>query len=284
MVGAAGLSPDPGAAGLSPDPGAADQVTAAPRRVVSMNLCTDQLAMLVAGKGQILSISDLSRDPRSSAMVDAAAAYPTHHGRAEEIYLMQPDLVIAGSFTARASVDMLRRLGIPVAVFDPADSLTDVADRLQQMGEVLHRQDRAETLIAQFEARLAAFQTEIASHPRAAIYHANGYTAGDKTLASQILTTAGLANIAGEVGFSDAGFLPLEVLAMAQPDTVITSRPYPGGSRSEEIMEHPVIETLRRARPEAAMTDRDWVCGTPYVLRAIDDMVDLRRDLQGAAR
>ena len=65
------------AAALAAAPAHAD----APRRVVSMNLCTDQLAMLVAGEGQLLSVSPLSADPRGSAMADVAAGYPLNHGR-----------------------------------------------------------------------------------------------------------------------------------------------------------------------------------------------------------
>ena len=271
-----------GAVFLSPGVGGAADASAAPKRVVSMNLCTDQLAMLIAGEGQLLSVSDLASDPRSSSMTEAARDYPANHGRAEEIYLMQPDLVLAGSFTARASVDMLTRLGITVEIFEPGYSLGDVSDRMLQMGEALGRQEHARELVADFEAQLADFRSEIRHNPRAAIYHANGYTAGDKTLAGEILTTAGFENIAAEAGFSAAGFLPLEVLAMAQPDTVISSSPYPGGSRSEEIMDHPVIDALRRSRPEASLTDHDWVCGTPFVLRAIQGMVELRREIEEA--
>lgn len=247
-----------------------------------MNLCTDQLAMLVAGEEQLLSVSYLASDPRSSAMVEQAETYRTNYGLAEEIYLMQPDLVIAGSFSTRATVEMLRRLDIPVVVFDPTYSLDDVRARLSQMGEVLNQQDRAEQLIEDFDARLDTYRAEITWRPRAALYYANGYTSGDKTLAGQILNIAGLDNIAAEEGFSAGGIIPLEVLAMAQPDTVVTSRPYPGASRSEEIKGHPVIVALRRTRPEASLTDSDWVCGTPFVLRAIDDMVTLRTEMQGA--
>ncbi|MFC6760354.1 ABC transporter substrate-binding protein [Sulfitobacter porphyrae] len=183
----------------------AGALAGAPSRVVSMNLCTDQLAMLVAGDGQLHSVSYLASDPRGSAMAEQAAAYVTNHGLAEEIYLMQPDLVIAGSFSTRATVDMLTRLGIPVVRFDPAYALEDVRARLLQMGEVLGRQDRAADLVAAFDARLAAYQAEVTTRPRAALYYANGYTSGDKTLAGQILVTAGLANIAAEEGFSAGG-------------------------------------------------------------------------------
>jgi iron complex transport system substrate-binding protein len=35
----------------------------APGRVVSMNLCTDQLALMLAREGQLISVSDIARDP-----------------------------------------------------------------------------------------------------------------------------------------------------------------------------------------------------------------------------
>lgn len=263
------------AVGLFCSPALAD----APRRVVSINLCTDQLAMMLAAEGQLLSVSHLALDPRSSAMVEQASAYTTNHGLAEEIYLLQPDLVLIGSFSGRATVDMLKRLGLPVASFDPAYSLDDIADRITQMGAALGRQDAAAQMVADYRAGLAAFQAEVAHQPRAALYTANGYTSGDRTLAGQILLTAGFANIATEAGFSDAGFMPLEVLAMKAPAAVITSHPYPGASRSEEIMDHPVVQSLRKTSANGSFSDQDWVCGTPFVLRAIGAMADLRKGM-----
>ena len=251
-----------------------------PVRVVSMNLCTDQLAMLLADEGQLISVSRIASDPRSSAMVEQAARYRSNSGQAEEIFLMQPDLVLAGSFTARASVNMLERLDIPVVKFKPADGLDEVRARIIEMGTALGHPERAEALAADFDIRLAEYTQEVRERPRAALYYANGYTSGDKTLAGQILTAAGFDNITAEVGFNNFGSIPLEVLAMTQPDTVVTSRPYPGGSRSEEIMDHPVVEALRSTRPDASLTDSDWVCGTPFVLEAIADMATLRKQVQ----
>lgn len=255
--------------------GAAD----APRRVVSINLCTDQLAMLVAGEGQLLSVSHLAYDRRSSAMADQAAQYVRNHGLAEEIYLMQPDLVLANRYTSPATTAMLERLGIDVVYFDITTSLEEVRDNLARMGEVLDRGARARQLIAAFDRDLARLRDEVAQRPRAALYYANGYTLGDRTLAGQILLAAGFRNVADETWIADSGIMPLEMLALAQPDAVISSRPYPGGSRAEEIMFHPVIDALREVRGGAAVSDRDWICGTPFVLRAIADMADLRRDI-----
>jgi len=258
-------------------PGVAEN---APRRVVSMNLCTDQLAMLLADEGQLISVSDLAHDPRSSAMVTEAAAYPVNNGLAEEIYLMQPDLVLAGRYSQLATVDMLRRLDIRVEQFDPATSLDQVTERMTRMGGLLGREDIAADQITRFDQRLASFRDGIAPRPRAALYFANGYTSGDQTLAGDILTAAGLINIAAELGLVSGGVIPLETLAMAEPDTVVTGQPYPGASRSEEILSHPVVGALQAGRPSTSMNAQDWLCGTPYVLRAIGQMAELRRDVQ----
>jgi len=252
-----------------------------PMRVVSMNLCTDQLAMLVADEGQLLSVSRLAQDPEGSAMAEQAQTYLPNSGFAEEIYLMQPDLVIAGSFSTPATTAMLQRLGVPVVVFDYASSLSDIRDRLFQMGEVLGHQHRAAKIVADFDAQLAALQAEITTRPKAALYYANGYTSGDSTLAGQILIAAGFDNIATEAGLPYGGNMPLEVLALMQPDAIITSSPSATTSRAEDILTHPVVDTLRQKTGTGWSSDRDWACGTPFVLNAIADTAALRRQLEG---
>lgn len=262
--------------------GAAALADTAPRRVVSMNLCADQLAMLVADPAQILSLSYLSTDPRSSAMYKQAATFPQNSGLAEDIYLLEPDLVLAGRFTGVATVNMLKRLGKRVEVFMPAYSLEDVRDRVLQMGRVLGREAQAAELVARFDKELSALRSDVKQRPLAALYYANGYTTGDQTLAGQILLAAGFENATTRAGQMRAGNLPLEVLVMMQPDTVVTGAKYPGQSRSEAILDHPVIRALQSDRHTGTVADSDWLCGTPYVLNAISQLVDLRRRVEGS--
>lgn len=253
---------------------------AAPGRVVSINLCTDQLAMLIAAPGQLHSVSHLAADPRGSAMVQQARRLVLNRGLAEEIYLMDPDLVVAGQFTHRATVEMLQRLGIPVAIFAPASSLADVRTLLVEMGTALGQDARAAALVADYDRRLAAVRNATTERPGAALYSANGYTSGDETLAGEILIAAGFKNAAVEAGFSSGGFLPLEILALLDPEVLITGRRYPGASRSEEILDHPVVKTLEGERASGSIPDQDWVCGTPFVLRAIEELAAVRLRLE----
>ncbi|MGP9805989.1 ABC transporter substrate-binding protein [Paracoccus sp. NSM] len=242
---------------------------AAPLRVLSMNLCTDQLAMLVAAPGQLVSVSHMARDPLVSAMVAEAGALPVNHGQAEDILRYRPDLVLASVYSAPVTLDMLRRLGIPVAVFPPENDMEGIRDNLRLMGEVLGREAEAGAIIDRFDADLAALAAVPPSGRRAALYAANGYTLGRGSLADAILSAAGLSNVAAELGLAQGGVLPLERLVMARPDLIVTSQPYPGGSRAEEILSHPALRALTAEAGAEAVSDSDWVCGTPHVLRAV---------------
>ncbi|MGI3210372.1 ABC transporter substrate-binding protein [Roseovarius tibetensis] len=249
----------------------------APRRVVSINLCTDQLAMMLADPGQLISVSDLASDPHSSAMAEAARAYPVNHGRAEEVYLLDPDLVLAGAYTARATVEMLRGVGIEVVQFAPASSLADTRDRITKMARVLGHKARGAALIAKFDARLDALSETGANRPRAAIYHPNGYTLGGGTLSNDILQAAGFRNLAREMGLRGGGTVPVETLVMAAPDLLISGTPLPGESRSEAVLDHPALDILRATRAGMQITSPSWICGTPHALDAVDRLVQTRK-------
>ena len=249
-----------------------------PERVVSMNLCTDQMAMLLGAPGQVVALSHIARDDRVSPMAQQAAGYAINHGQAEEIFALAPDLVLAGPFSSRFTVNLLRGLGIRVEELPITNRLDDVPQGIRQAGEWLGRQDAAEALILQYTADLAALRADLAARPRAVLHYANNYTSGDKGLAHEILTAAGFANVAVEAGITQGGTLAMERLVMLLPDVIISGQPYPGASRSEEVLRHPAMAALRDRHAGGAVADAEWVCGTPAILRAIARLRALHPD------
>ena len=252
----------------------------APQRVVSMNLCTDQFALMLAAPDQLVSVSYISADPVTSPLADLAARYPLNHGSAEEIYLLAPDLVLADPWTDPAALSMLRRLGIAVVQVEGVRQLSDIPARLRRFGELLGRQAEAEALIGQFETDLAALSAP-QDGPRAVIYFPNGYSLGEGSLSHEILTRAGFRNIATELTPSATGQIALELLVMAAPDLIIRDRPYPGASRAEELMHHPALAALIAAGA-GHESGPDWACGTPRVIAALRALVEMRQMIEAA--
>src|SRR3546814_16458732 len=77
---------------------------AQPRRIVSMNMCADQLLIELADRGQIAALTELSRDPVLSFHAARAPSYPVADSSAEDVLMMRPDLVVSPPFQRPASL------------------------------------------------------------------------------------------------------------------------------------------------------------------------------------
>ncbi|HEX2842968.1 ABC transporter substrate-binding protein [Hyphomicrobium sp.] len=244
----------------------------APQRVVSMNLCTDQLAMLVAGEGQLHSVSYLAIDPEGSVLAEEARRFPINHGRAEEIFMMHPDLVLSGTFTGRATVALLKRLGFHVEEFPPSYSFPEIREQVRRMGRLLGRESRAEELVQELDTRLTQFPDSDRKNwrPLAALHYANSYTSGSGTLASAVVERSGLENLGTKLGLVGTIRLPLEVLVASAPDLIIGGvRPSKAPALAYQTFEHPALRAVLEGGELTSIPDKYWVCGAPFTAQAV---------------
>lgn len=259
--------------------------TEKPKRVVSMNLCTDQMAMLIADPGQLYSVSSLAADPDSSVLADEAGKYLLNHGLAEEIFLMQPDLVLVGTYTTRTTVELLRRLGFRVEEFAPDNSFDDVRSSLRRMGDLLGRQQRAASLIAEMDAGLAQLAANTVPNKTVALYYANSYTTGGGTLADAIVKAAGLSNIADTLALEGLARLPLELLLTAKPDLIVAGdNHYEAPALAQQNFVHPAYRSLAKTARAVAIPDKYTICGAPFTLQAARILQDAARAPVGQAQ
>lgn len=253
--------------------GAGGQAGERPARVVSMNLCTDQLAILVAHPGQLHSVSWLAADPSASVLWQEARQFSLNHGLAEEIFLMKPDVVIAGTFTTRATVTLLRRLGIRVEEFAPVSNFDDIEDNMTRMGAILGNEPKAHELVTQFRSELRQRMANPQSGKRLALFYANSYTSGSGTLADAIVEASRLRNIGREMGYSGTVKLPLELLVTAEPDLVAGREgDYSYPAKAQENFAHPAYRAVTQGGRGIAMESRYWICGAPFTLQAARDL------------
>ncbi len=244
---------------------------APPQRVVSMNLCTDQLAMMLAREDQLISVSYLAASERSSTMAEQAKAIGTNYGLAEQIFRLNPDLVLAGTFTTRATVNLLKRLGVRVEEFKPAYSLEDIRAHIERMGELLGSQPKATRTLTAFEADLNIIEADRNDAVRiVGSYGANSYTSGLGTLENEIVKVAGLKHMGEQLGLNGTSKLTIERLLRANPDYVMSWRHWssqPG--RSTEILRHPVLNRFFGENRRIQADSRYWICGLPIITRAM---------------
>ena len=239
-------------------------------RIVSMNLCTDQLVLLLADPEQILSLSYLSHDNRSSVYADQAQQFPTNKGLAEEVYILKPDITVTGTYSNWTA------LGMRVERFEPAYQFEDIKTNISMMGTLLDQSGKADAIIAAFDNRLSSLKRDNEQRPRAALYAAKGYTSGKLSLAHHILEAAGLQNIGAELGYDYGAKLAIESLLMTEPDIIISNPPGLGHAKAEEMTQHPALDYVRQQMPLELTTNKNWVCDTPQILDAVEELAIMR--------
>ena len=104
-----------------------------PARIVSLNMCTDQLLVDLVAPERIAGISFLGTDTTLSAEARRLTKFKTLRGTAEEVLALKPDLVIAGEYTTGATVDLLRRLGQTVLLVPLANDFDGMRATIRQI-------------------------------------------------------------------------------------------------------------------------------------------------------
>lgn len=244
-------------------------------RIASINACTDQLLVALADPEQIVGLGPYSRDATRSWSAAAAQRYPRLSGNAEDVLVLKPDVVVAGSFTKRATRELLKEQGQKVITFDVAHSLDEVKAQIRRMGEVTRHPDRAETYVAQIDAALTrARQFTARKRYRVLSVSRRGWVSGSRSLMSSLVAEIGLTNAAGELGLNLGGFASLEAIVKLQPDFIVVSNDSNfAEDEGRAFLLHPALEHFYPPAKRLVIPERLTVCGGPMVADALDRIV-----------
>jgi len=243
-----------------------------PSRIVSINLCADQLLLALADPSQIAALSPYATDPGMSFLAAEAAAFRHDAGEAETVVGLDPDLVFAGRFTKRATRDMLTRLGYRVYLLDPARSLDQSIDQIREVADLVGHPESGETLIAAIEEARARAATVAGSlDVGAALYQRRGYVTGAGTLTDDLMAATGLFNTGGALVSGTGGFVPLERLVAERPSALIVqSADQRAEDQGSALLAHPALAALYPPERRIVLPERLTVCGGPSLPAAFD--------------
>jgi iron complex transport system substrate-binding protein len=248
-----------------------------PTRVVSLDLCTDQLLIELARRDRIAAVTHLAADPAVSAIPEKARGIPTTHGNAEDVLRYDPDLVLAGPFGVASTVDLLRRLGRHVVVVPLPQDLDGVRASVRAVAGAVGVAAKGETLIAELDRRLSALAPPAGPAPTALIYQVGGSVSGPGSLADAVLAAAGFRNMSAAYRLSRGGQVPLESLIAKPPDLLVLAShedEYP--TALADNLRHPIIRRLRERGASVELPWRFWLCGTPHIADAIERLARVR--------
>ncbi len=242
-----------------------------PQRVVSLNLCADQLLVALADREQILSLSPLVRDPSVSYFVERAASYPVNPGKGEAILFTGADLVFTGRWGAHATRELLVRQGLAVAPLDVWDSLDVGRAQIREVARRLGHPERGERLVAKIDAALERVHNIVPPGRSVLPLQRRGWAQSRDSVLSEILRHMGFALHQERLGLPAGGLVRLEQLVTTPPDYAVldegTGEAVDNGSA---LLVHPA---LARAIPRERRLQgpaRLLICGGPSTPAAID--------------
>ena len=249
-------------------------------RIVSMNVCTDQLVLALADPAQILGLSRYSRDGWQSPASRDISRYPVLSGGAEDVLVLKPDIVIASLFDKRSTRELLRAKGLQLAELAVPRTLNEVKAQIRETGDIVGHPDRAAAEIARLDAALARARGAVAArHFRVLPLSRRGWVAGSDSFVGSLLAETGLFNAAGDLGFAFGGFASLEAIVSLKPDLIVVSQ---AGDYARDdgqaFLLHPALERFYPAAKRIVIPERLTECGGVMLADALDALVkELRR-------
>lgn len=249
-----------------------------PKRIVSFNLCADQLLLALADPGQIAGLSPYAVNPLLSVMTDTAAPFPRLDWDAESVVNLAPDLVLGGP-SHRPIHAMLSAMGIRVVDVALIRSLADARRQAIEVGKLIGHPARGEALarqIEQAEARLAA--AALKPPLTALVIQREGYREGPASLASAMLSIAGLrppdrasSGAGGFMAAEQGGFVSLEHLLTSGPDVLVLQDP-PRQARDQGALfiTHPALLARYGSNRRIDLPERYTLCGGPPLIEGLD--------------
>jgi iron complex transport system substrate-binding protein len=253
-----------------------------PQRIVSLDLCADQILVDLVGRERIAAVTHLATDRAVSAAPTRAQGIPITHGAAEDVLRYDPDLVLAGQFGVSATVDLLRRLKRNVVIVPQASDLDGVRIAVRTVAAAVGEPGKGEAMAAAFDQRIMRLSSAAGtSRPAAIIYQVGGSVSGPGSLAEAALVAAGFRNKAAEYRLTRNGQVPLEVLVAQPPDLlVLASAADEYRTAVADNLRHPVLRWLREQHASLELPWQLWLCGTPHLADAVERLAQARRELE----
>ncbi len=246
-----------------------------PQRIVSLNLCADQLLLALADRDQIASLSPLVRDSSISYLADRVGDLPTNEGKGEAILFSGADLVLSGPTGSHVRRELLERQGLDVLVLHPWQSLAQGREQIRSVAQRLGHPERGEKLIASIDAAVTRTKSIVPGERSILTYYRRGWVPSAHSLINELLSNMGFTLHQERLGLSNGGVVRLESVIAAPPDYAlmddILGRSVDQGSA---LLAHPALGEAVPPERRLIIPGKLAICGGPSIPAAIDALAD----------
>lgn len=244
------------------------------QRVVSLDYCADQYVMALAEPEEIAAVSPAAGS-EYSYLAHQSVGLPRMRPTGEQVLLAAPGLVVRQWGGGYNTTGYLDRFGIPVVQISFGLDIESTRTNLRAVAAAMGAEPRAEELIRDMDARLAAVTASRRpgdARLRALYVTPGGITAGSDTFIHALLTAAGVVNMGAEGGRAGWHEIDLEALALGPPDLIVGAF---FDLRSNHvnywsIARHSFLKQAMRETPTVLIPGAEVACGAWFFVDAVE--------------
>jgi len=254
-----------------------------PQRIISLTLGTDEILLSLVDPKRIVAITAYAADPGISNVTELAGKVPNKLKNVglETIVALQPDLVLAATYTSADVLDQLKSIGVPVITLRFFSTLKGIKENIRIIGRAVAASEKAEEIIAVLNQRLKRISDRlenIKKRPGLLSYGLEGWTAGRETTFDEIVSRAGGRNLAAEAGLKGHPKISLEALVAMDPEVLILNAWQAGDFNSNrKLLSHPALQALSAVKKNRvfAIEGKYLTTVSHFIVRGIEEMARL---------
>lgn len=248
--------------------------------IVSLNPCADAMLVELIPPDRIAAISHYSRDPAASSIApEVARKFNVNNGTAEEIVALEPDLVIADSFTSASTREAFARAGVKTLYLGWASTIDASKAQVRALAAAVDAIPAGEAMVSRIDGAVTAAHTDAPLIP-ALLWIGGNTVSGGGTLLDEMMVKAGFSDHAAHYGLQKTGYLPIEHVVADPPQVMLV----PDSAGRDKDSRAAQMRGWALARSDAkvhqARFDRGLVnCGGPVIAKAMTRLTEVRREV-----
>lgn len=202
-------------------------------RVVSLAPASTEILFALGLDDEIVGVSQFCDFPQKALTKERIGTFSDPN--IEKIISLKPDIVFCAALEQAPAITKMQQLGLRVCVSDPSN-MEGLFASIREMGKLVHREARAESLIDAMKAGIANVRNSVKDIPKEGrpkvfieIWHSPLMTAGKGSIVDELVTIAGGLNIASDTRIPYSSFSSEEVVRR-DPDCIILTYMQKGDS------------------------------------------------------
>ncbi|MEW6736547.1 MAG: ABC transporter substrate-binding protein, partial [Acidobacteriota bacterium] len=218
-----------------------------PERIISLSIGTDEILCALIDQNslnRVVALSRYSTAPEMSNIAEIAGRVGVLVERdAEQIVSLKPDLVLAARYTKAELRQIIDQTHVPMVVVSDFHTIAEISGNIRLIGHAIGEDTRADEIIDAMQVKLRNARERLKPERTSlrVLYLAPGnWTAGAATNVHEIITMAGLHNVAAEAGITGHSKIAVENILEIDPDLILVAT---GHERDRDFVNQLVNDT-----------------------------------------